>query len=166
MKKSSKNVSSAKTKTPEKAKFRKLPNLGRRHIAVLVVFVVAFAAVGTYMLNKSKAATRTAPSIDACLIYKRGLVLRKGTNQTGCTAAVQLFLRRNKYPTLPVDGQFGDMTLLAVASFQAHADVRPTLKADGVVGEQTWNYIESLCKKYANPTTGQASADCTTQARY
>jgi len=150
----------AKAKT---SKGRSLRNLlgNRKQMLVLLVFVLAFAATGTYLLNRSRAAgTRLSPTMRNCLVFKSTLVLRKGTNQTACTATLQFYLTQEGYP-LVIDGQFGDRTLLAVAAYQNKAH----LKADGIVGPQTWNYIEMRCDQASNPTTGQNYL-CARQARY
>jgi peptidoglycan hydrolase-like protein with peptidoglycan-binding domain len=162
---------SAKKSTKTK-KTIKLPGFFRsKRFVVLLVFVVAFAALGSYRLYSSQAA-RAYPTVNQCLAFKNSLVLSQGTNQTACTKTLQGFLNRYRvetgntrntnWPRLGVDGAFGGKTKQAVVAFQFTAKGLGTriTRVDGIVGKQTWNAIELACSNSRGNPRNSMSTYC------
>ncbi|HTE57707.1 MAG TPA: peptidoglycan-binding domain-containing protein [Verrucomicrobiae bacterium] len=85
-----------------------------------------------------------SPTIMQCEAYRPILQLWV-QNQKLCVAALQGFIHNlaAHYYTGPIDGKFGKGTYYAVQAFQDDATIG--LEADGIVGTQTWNYIDFLC---------------------
>ncbi|MFE3441615.1 peptidoglycan-binding protein [Nocardia sp. NPDC059180] len=84
----------------------------------------------------ASAATRT---LAGCAT--EGTTLRSGS-RGDCVSAVQLFLSGH-YGNAKVaaDGKYGDDTADAVRNFQRYSEIR----ADGVVGPDTWQSLVSSC---------------------
>jgi hypothetical protein len=156
---------SAKKQTTKQSR---LPHiLGSRRVAVLLVFILAFATFGSYRLYTSRAAGR--PSIHACYQFRNSLVLRQGvTGQAGCVMALQSFLNRDRmqrgiapssgWPNLQVDGDFGPKTKQAVLAFQLTLrKAGVSIGVDGVVGRETWLRIYNECVHWGSGPRGMTA---------
>ncbi len=103
----------------------------KRRGIVLVVVLVVFGGIGTYLLQQSQAATY---SNYGCTTYP---TLRKGS-KGNCVKKLQNTLQKKwGYNTGGVDGNFGTKTDASVRAFQK----KKGLKVDGVVGSATWRVV-------------------------
>ncbi len=105
----------------------------KRRGIVLVVVLVVFGILGTYLLQQGQAATY---SNYGCTTYP---TLRKGSSGN-CVKKLQNTLQKKWGYKLNkgVDGDFGSSTDSAVRDFQTKHKKAVGGKVDGVVGKDTW----------------------------
>lgn len=126
---------------------KKLNSTGIAHFAVLAVVVVGVAAVGTYVLVKSHAAT--------CTDY----TWSSGSSGS-CVQYIQTLVNAEQGSNLSVDGRFGPATKSAVQQRQqvswsgsGGSPYYGPITADGVVGPATWHKICGIAKAEAAPNS-------------
>jgi peptidoglycan hydrolase-like protein with peptidoglycan-binding domain len=127
-----------------------------QHVLIPALVVLAIAAIGTYVLQKSKAATPANVSgmfgyncnyMPAPTLYlgNTGVcvkVLQKGLDNYNDVASY--FAHKSVAPHLTVDGVFGANTATALRYYQA----RHNLSGDGVAGQNTWAVFTRSCLTY------------------
>jgi Putative peptidoglycan binding domain len=108
--------------------------LGRRNLAIVVAFVLVFAGVGAFYVQRSEAA-------GSCVWY----TFRQGSSGQ-CVKDVQYELVHLGYGNMPIDGIYGPLTASEVSHFGfSYAGINNS----GQVGSRTWS---ALCRyKYAFP---------------
>ena len=116
--------------------FKKLNQTGVAHVAALAVVVVGLAAVGTYMLVQSHAATCVDYQYGyggsgTCVKYIQQMLNGISHQYAGTTNSSGAVMTSSQ---LTVDGQFGTATQSKVKTFQKWI----FLTADGVIGPKTW----------------------------
>lgn len=152
--------SSEKNKEQVK-KLKRLPgffSFSNKKFVALTVFVVGFAIAGSYWLYESSSAadTKDLRTVQGC--RKAGKVLREGSRES-CVAAVQVVLsyasnsdiyRNATWGALRSDGIYGPKTAVTVAAYQEFVNrstlsqVRGYVAVDGIVGPDTWWYLENV----------------------
>jgi len=142
----------------------KLPgffSFANKKFVLLALFLVGFAAFGSYKMYYSSAQTaKSSNTIYKCTHdkYDPSPYLYKGVpNQTSCVRAVQAFLNNDRaikygdsnagWPYLTVDGAYGNQTAQAVAAFQI-SEQRKGHEVNGSVTKDTWGAISTECISY------------------
>ncbi|HSX30866.1 MAG TPA: peptidoglycan-binding domain-containing protein [Candidatus Saccharimonadales bacterium] len=161
---------------------KKLNATGIGHVALIMIFVVGFALVGTYMLYISHAdavfagctakgkATVTSVNSSSTETYYQTL----GYGSTGtCVKSLQTKINQYCSPmtALKVDGSYGPKTTTAVKSVQRFfATIESSqrwrvngkaISIDGVTGPQTWSAIQVFNNPYGTGSTRNGGVNCT-----
>jgi peptidoglycan hydrolase-like protein with peptidoglycan-binding domain len=127
----------------------KLNNKGIAHVAILLVVIVGVAAIGTYMLVASRAATCRAYTWS---VGKSNVCVQEIQRITNAAGARHWHYAGSAVIT--TDGSFGPMTKAQVVAFQRFG----RLSADGVVGPNTWTALCAYARLLGAANDGYKAA--------
>lgn len=117
-------------------------------LSVIALLVMGFS-FGAAVLPTSVASAATTKCVN------RQFSIANERKKDTCVKYIQQMVNANNGSKLAVDGYYGPKTTAQVRAFQEH---RTNLKADGIVGNDTWS---NLCASQEKYKTTAKNAGCT-----